>query len=80
MTQALDSIQEHSQLAVSKIGAIAEALKEQGSASNEMARNVEQIAQMSDSANQAVQRFNDLSATLKTLAGELDTALNRFSA
>jgi methyl-accepting chemotaxis protein len=80
MTQALNSIQEHSQHAVSKIGAIAEALKEQSSASNEMARNVEQIAQMSDNANQAVQQFNELAATLKTLSGELNTALSRFSA
>jgi len=45
-----------------------------------MAESVEQIAAMSDSANQSVHQSNNLAMALKTLSSELDLALNRFKA
>lgn len=80
MTSALDEIRAHSQLSVGKMAEISIAIQEQSAASSEMARNIEQISEMSDSANQAVQQSSALARSLKTLSAELDLALNRFKA
>ena len=80
MSGALSEIQTHARESVARMGEISLAIQEQSQASSEMARNVEQIAQMNESAHRAVERARDLAVALKALAGELDTALNRFSA
>lgn len=47
-------------------------------ASQDVARNVEQIAQMNDSTNRSVQESHQLAQQLKDLSAALDDSLNRF--
>jgi methyl-accepting chemotaxis protein len=80
MSGALAEIQLHARASVDRIAEISLAIKEQSQASSDMARDVEQIAQMNENAHRAVARANELAMALKALAAELNTALNRFSA
>jgi len=63
---------------VHKVSEVVSAVQEQGVASQEIARSMEQIAQMSDHASQAVQQSAALAGDLKQQAGELDGSLTRF--
>lgn len=78
--RALDGILLHAQNSVQAIAQISLAIQQQSLASRDMAESVEQIAAMSDSANQSVHQSNNLAMALKTLSSELDLALNRFKA
>ena len=78
--RALDGILLHAQNSVQAIAQISLAIQQQSLASRDMAESVEQIAAMSDSANQSVHQSNNLAMALKTLSSELDLALNRFQA
>jgi methyl-accepting chemotaxis protein len=80
MGGALGEIQLHARASVERIGEISRTIQEQSQASSEMARNVEQIAEMNESAHRSVERANELAGALKSLADELNEALNRFSA
>jgi methyl-accepting chemotaxis protein len=78
VAQSLQLIRELSQRSVDKIGDVAGAIKEQSQASQDVARNVEQIAQMNDSTNRSVQESHQLAQQLKDLSAALDDSLNRF--
>ncbi|BBF87275.1 methyl-accepting chemotaxis protein I [Aquitalea magnusonii] len=78
VAQSLQLIRELSQRSVDKIGDVAGAIKEQSQASQDVARNVEQIAQMNDSTNRSVQESHQLAQQLKELSAALDDSLNRF--
>jgi methyl-accepting chemotaxis protein len=57
---------------------ISHALREQSSASNEIARNVEHIAQMSEANSAAVQGTLNTARELERLATELQNEVRRF--
>ncbi|NWK78023.1 methyl-accepting chemotaxis protein [Aquitalea sp. LB_tupeE] len=78
VASSLQLIRDLSQRSVDKIGDVAGAIKEQSQASQDVARNVEQIAQMNDSTNRSVQESNQLAQKLKDLSAALDDSLNRF--
>lgn len=78
VAEALQSIQSSSLDSVHKVSEVVSAVQEQGVASQEIARSMEQIAQMSDHASQAVQQSAALAGDLKQQAGELDGSLTRF--
>ncbi|WP_158604679.1 methyl-accepting chemotaxis protein [Aquitalea palustris] len=75
---SLQLIRDLSQRSVDKIGDVAGAIKEQSQASQDVARNVEQIAQMNDSTNRSVQESHQLAQQLKDLSAALNDSLNRF--
>ena len=54
------------------------ALKEQTVASQDVARNVEQVAQLSEENSRAVMQTADATVHLKTLASQLDKAVHSF--
>jgi len=54
-------------------------LKEQGQASNDIARHVENIAQMAQENSSAVDQTRESARTLQHLAGNLQTSVQRFS-
>jgi methyl-accepting chemotaxis protein len=60
------------------VGDIASSVAEQSLASNEIARNVETIAQMSEENHAAVQSNSQEIRRLELLAGELQAAVSRF--
>ena len=78
VASSLQLIRDLSQRSVDKIGDVAGAIKEQSQASQDVARNVEQIAQMNDSTNRSVQESNQLAQQLKDLSAALNDSLNRF--
>ena len=76
---SLQTILGLSRESLNKIADVAEAIKEQSQASQDVAHNVEQIAQMNDSTNQSVMQSNQLALQLKALSTALDGSLNRFT-
>ena len=76
---ALESILSYSGQSVSKVTDMVDAIKEQSIASQEIAQNVEQIAQMNDNTRLSVEQAVQLAESLKTQSGELDHSIARFS-
>ncbi|GGY15351.1 methyl-accepting chemotaxis protein [Paludibacterium paludis] len=80
VSQTLEDIRNFSQHTVDRISDIAHAIKEQSEASQSIARNVDQIAQMNESTSRAVEDASALAQQLTSLSGALDTTLNRLTA
>ncbi|HSC81877.1 MAG TPA: chemotaxis protein, partial [Chitinolyticbacter sp.] len=57
---------------------MAHAILEQSAASQDIARNVERIAQASEENHAAAASSGELSQRLKTLASELDHTISRY--
>ncbi|MCW3480172.1 methyl-accepting chemotaxis protein [Neisseriaceae bacterium JH1-16] len=76
--QALATIRSLCGESVDSITDIAHAIQEQSQASHDIARNVEQIAQMNDGSSRSAQQAHQLVQELTTLANALDGGLNRF--
>lgn len=61
------------------VDAITDSVREQTSASNDIARNVEHIANMAEENNGNIVRVSDAAARLQQLAANLQTTVGRFS-
>ncbi|MCA0184951.1 MAG: methyl-accepting chemotaxis protein [Proteobacteria bacterium] len=75
---ALTEIREGTAQTLAKVVDIADATQEQSAASNEIARHVEQIAQMTEENNQAAVESAQLATRLEALAVDLQGEVERF--
>ncbi|WP_052729181.1 methyl-accepting chemotaxis protein [Chromobacterium vaccinii] len=78
VADALGQIRELAEQSVQRIADIANAIKEQSLASQSVARNVEQIAQMNGQTTEAATEASKLATELSGLSEELDACLQRF--
>ena len=78
VAETLASIHQGSRTTTQRIHDISSAATEQGNASNDIARNVEKIAQMSEETNAAVSQAAEAAGKLETLAGTLHAEVSRF--
>ena len=75
---SITQVREGSEQVVMIVNEISSALREQSIASNEMAVNVEQIAQMSESNSTAVDSVAQTAGALEQMAGELQQEISHF--
>lgn len=75
---AIDAISHNADEINQLVHDISLALKEQTVASQDVARNVEQVAQLSEENSRAVMQTADATVHLKTLASQLDKAVHSF--
>lgn len=75
---AIDAISHNADEINQLVHDISLALKEQTTASQDVARNVEQVAQLSEENSRAVMQTADATVYLKTLASQLDKAVHSF--
>ncbi|MFA6014409.1 MAG: methyl-accepting chemotaxis protein [Gallionellaceae bacterium] len=75
---SINDIQEASQRVLSAVNDMASALSQQTSASQDIARNIEHIAQMTESSSAAMAQASSLAGTLEQSASELDQMVGRF--
>ncbi|GGY26751.1 methyl-accepting chemotaxis protein [Paludibacterium paludis] len=75
---ALNQIDQLSAQMLDKILEIASAMREQSTASQDAARNVEQIAGMSEENASAVRQSSELAESLDRLAGDLNQSVSAF--
>lgn len=78
VAKTLESIRSLSAQVLGKTDEIAAAMREQSHASREAAGNVERIAEMSSSNNQAVVESAAMAGELSKLSSELDLEIGRF--
>jgi methyl-accepting chemotaxis protein len=76
---AINKLTETSQHVMASVGEISAALKEQGQASNDIARHVESIAQMAEENTGAVAHTKESAQKLECLASSLQASVMRFS-
>jgi methyl-accepting chemotaxis protein len=76
---AINKLTETSQNVMASVGEISAALKEQGQASNDIARHVESIAQMAEENTGAVAHTKESAQKLEGLASSLQASVMRFS-
>jgi methyl-accepting chemotaxis protein len=76
--QSIQGITERSQLVLNAVNDISSALREQAHASNEIAVNVERIAQMSQENQNSTEETAVVARQLKSLATDLDELTRRF--
>ncbi|UXY14369.1 methyl-accepting chemotaxis protein [Chitiniphilus purpureus] len=75
---ALAEIESRATETVDRINQMAHAIREQSVASNEIARNVERIAQAGEQNHAAAANANDLADELTRLASQLDQTISRY--
>lgn len=75
---SINLIREGSQRVTDVVNDISVSIREQGSASNAIAHQLEQIAQMSEQSAIAVRHTADASRHLKILSSELHQAVGQF--
>ncbi len=75
---SINAIQDASQRVLSAVNDMAAALSQQSSASQDIARGVEHIAQMTESSSAAMVQASVLAGTLEQSASELDNMVGRF--
>jgi methyl-accepting chemotaxis protein len=75
----ITSIDEHTQRVVMTVNDISHAIEEQHNAVNEIARLVEQIAQMAQSNTDATHRTGETAGQLSSLSQDLQASVARFS-
>ncbi len=78
LQKPLAELRDSSAMALTGLVDLSEATKEQSHNSNELARNVEQIAQMSEVNKQAALEGQALTQELKTMADTLQTLVGHF--
>jgi methyl-accepting chemotaxis protein len=76
--ESMARIEQGTQEVLAAVQDISSALREQSAASNQIAGNVEKIAQMTEENNAAVGVVLDSANHLERLAGNLQTSVNRF--
>ena len=76
--ESMDRIREGANQVVSEVNDITAALREQGAASHQVARNVEKIAQMTEENSAAVTEIAGASQNMKHLAEQLQGSVSRF--
>ncbi len=76
--EAIVNIRDASSNVVNVVNMISLALREQTAASQEVARNVERIAQMSQQNSQAVEETSETARTLQVLAKDLESQVGQF--
>ncbi len=74
MAATFDAMQQSSQ----GVDAISDSVREQTSASNEIARNVERIANMAEENNSSITHTSEAARQLQQLAAELQAAVEKF--
>ena len=74
----LDSIRNESNRTTSAVNDIADAMREQSAASQDVARGVEQIAQMAEQNNQITRNTHEQTTVLEHLAAELEAKVSHF--
>ena len=74
----IGQVQTQAQHVLESVSEISNALREQASASGEIARNVESIAQMAEQNNAAAQSTAQTARELRQLAAGLETEVGRF--
>ncbi|GAA5784980.1 methyl-accepting chemotaxis protein [Chitiniphilus shinanonensis] len=78
MADTLGGIEQRARDSVGRINHMAQAVNEQSVASQEIARNVERIAQASEENHASASSAADLSSQLKRLAQQLDATISRY--
>ncbi|MFA7291383.1 MAG: methyl-accepting chemotaxis protein [Rhodocyclaceae bacterium] len=76
--QSITNIRDGAMRVVAVVNDISSSIREQGAASSDIAKNIEQIAQMSEESSQAVQHTTDAARHLQTLSASLHSAVSRF--
>ncbi|ANQ85432.1 methyl-accepting chemotaxis protein [Azoarcus olearius] len=76
--QSMGEIRDGAREVLQAVSDISLALREQSSASADIARNVERIAQMAEENSSAVRDTAEIASTLQSLAGELERKVERF--
>jgi methyl-accepting chemotaxis protein len=76
--QSIISIRDGAMRVVAVVNDISSSIREQGAASSDIAKNIEQIAQMSEKSSQAVQNTTDAARHLQELSASLNSAVSRF--
>jgi methyl-accepting chemotaxis protein len=76
--QSIISIRDGAMRVVAVVNDISSSIREQGAASSDIAKNIEQIAQMSEESSQAVQHTTDAARRLQELSASLNSAVSRF--
>jgi methyl-accepting chemotaxis protein len=74
----ITSIDQHTQRVVATVSDITTAVNEQRNATNEIARHVEQIAQMAESNTSATQDTGETASQLSLLSKDLQASIARF--
>ncbi|HOY03118.1 MAG TPA: methyl-accepting chemotaxis protein [Zoogloea sp.] len=74
----LDSIRNESNRTTSAVNDIADAMREQSAASQDVARGVERIAQMAEQNNQITRHTHGQTAVLEQLAADLEAKVSHF--
>ena len=77
--QLVSEISEEARSSSLNVHSIADSTREQGIAATAIAQRIEQIVEMADRNHAAVSQAQDNIAQLRTMAGELQTELSRFS-
>ncbi|WP_018608118.1 HAMP domain-containing methyl-accepting chemotaxis protein [Uliginosibacterium gangwonense] len=77
-SEVVTQISEHAQHAVMMAEEISEALREQTSAADAIARQVEQLAQMAESNREASERTNAAATDLNTMASQLNSMVMQY--
>ncbi|OLZ79385.1 methyl-accepting chemotaxis protein, partial [Chromobacterium violaceum] len=78
LSERLEQIRTLSSGLLDKTSEIAAAMREQSTASNEAAKNVERIANMGSENGQSVESSSAMASQLSGLAHSLDEAISRF--
>jgi len=76
--EAIRRIRQGSGEVVNRVADISDAIREQGEASNSMAQSVEKVAQMSEENSAAAGQAAQSSELLRKLAGEMQSAVDRY--
>ncbi|MBN9421987.1 MAG: chemotaxis protein [Candidatus Accumulibacter sp. 66-26] len=75
---SITEIRDGAQRVMEVVNSISDAIREQGAASSEIARNIEQIARMSEESASAVQHTTDAARHLQQLSNSLHASVGRF--
>ncbi len=78
VTQSIEQIEKNSQEVEQALGSIATATSEQSIASQEIARNIERIHEMTESSDASIQETQAVTRMLRGLAQELRALMEKF--
>ena len=75
---SITEIRDGAERVMSVVNSISQSINEQGTASNEFARNIERVARMSEEGVAAMQHTADAARNLQQLSASLNSAIGRF--
>lgn len=75
---SITEIRDGSMRVMEVVNSISDSIREQGTVSSEIAKNIEQIAQMSEESASAIQHTADAARHLQKLSSGLHTSVSRF--